>query len=404
MPQTCNSRRGDRGAIAIMAFTAGAAISNVYYNQPMLQLIAHDLGIDSLLTGLVPASTMGGFALGNFLLLPLGDRFNRKTVVLCQLAVTVVSLAGAAAAPSLPILLLAGVGIGLSSTVAQQIVPFAASIAPPEMRGRYVGSVVSAILLGILLGRAVGGIASQFYGWRAVYSAAAVVMCVVAVIVGVWLPSSRPTTKLSYPRLLASLVPLLRKHPTLREAILTQASLWAGFNVFWATLATLLADEPYRLGSAWAGAFGLVGALGAIAASLGGRISDRLGSRGVVGVCIALVFAAFVILIGATWLLAALIVGVVVLDFGVQAALAANQSRAFALDPSAQSRLNTIFMTTMFIGASIGAAGSALAWTLGGWPAVASYGGALAIFGLVVHCWYSPKSESPARTAAARQQ
>jgi len=102
--------------------------------------------------------------------------------------------------------------------------------------------------------------------------------------------------------------------------------------------------------------------------------------------------------------LAALIVGVVVLDFGVQAALAANQSRAFALDPSAQSRLNTIFMTTMFIGASIGAAGSALAWTLGGWPAVASYGGALAIFGLVVHCWYSPKSESPARPAAARQQ
>jgi predicted MFS family arabinose efflux permease len=371
--------------LAIMAFTAGAAVSNVYFNQPLLELIGNDLAIDQAKLGLVPAVTLGGLALGTLLLIPLGDRFDRKRLVLAKLAVTIVSLGLAAFAPNLPLLLLAGFGIGLSSTVAQQLVPFASSIAPDGSRGRYVGTVVSTIMLGILLGRTVGGLAGELYGWRCVYGAAAAVMVGVALVTAARLPNSRPTTQLNYARLLASILSLIREHRILREAMFTQALIWAAFNAFWATFAALLAGEPYHLGSTWAGSFGLVGAVGAFAAAAAGRLSDRIGSRGVVGVATAVVLLSYLLLFLGGRSFAALVAGVIVLDLGVQSALVANQTRAFALAPAAQNRINTVFMTIMFIGGAFGAGSGAWFSAAYGWTGVALLGAAFAALAGLVH-------------------
>ena len=371
-----------------MAFAAGAAVSNVYYNQPLLELIGKDLSIDQAKLGLVPAVTLGGLALGTLLFLPLGDRVDRKRLVLAKLVLTIASLGLAALAPNLPLLLLAGFGIGLSSTVAQQLVPFASSIAPQGSRGRYVGTVVSMIMLGILLGRTIGGLAGELYGWRCVYGGGAAVMVGVTLVTAARLPSSRPTTGLNYAHLLASIPSLIREYRTLREAMFTQALLWAAFNVLWATLAGLLAGEPYHHGSAWAGSFGLVGTVGAFAASAAGRLSDRIGSRGVVGVATAVVFASYLLLFLGGRSLAALVAGVIVLDLGVQSALVANQARAFALAPAAQNRINTVFMTIMFIGGSFGAGSGARVQATYGWTGVAMLGATFAALAGLVHATY----------------
>jgi predicted MFS family arabinose efflux permease len=315
-------------AIRVMAVTAGTTIANVFYNQPMLELIGHDLRVGSGGLGLIPAATLAGYAGGLLFLVPLGDRLDRKRLVLVQLVGALAALFAAAGAFNLVELLAAACVIGLCSTVTQQLVPFAASLAPVDERRRVVGTVVSAIMIGILLARAIGGLASQFLGWRAVFAGAALIMRGSFTLATVLLPPSRPTTSLSYPRLLGSLAPLVRRHPTLREAMLGQALLFGVFNALWATLASYLSAGPYHLGSAWTGAFGLVGAAGAIAAAMAGRLSDRIGARRVVIGCGAVVAASCAIL--AQGSLVALVMGVLVLDLGVQGALVANQSRVFA--------------------------------------------------------------------------
>jgi predicted MFS family arabinose efflux permease len=371
-----------------MAFTAGAVAANIYYCQPVLELMGDDLSIEPSLRGLIPGATLGGFALGLFLLLPLGDRFNRKHLVLLKMLLSVFFLLLVGFAHSLESLLVASFGVGLLSTVPQQLVPFASGLASPEKRGRVVGSVVSGIMLGILLGRTVGGAVAQIYGWRSMYYLAAVFMLLLTAMVAVALPNSRATTTLRYSQLMRSMVPLVLEQPVMRQAMITQALLWACFNAFWANLASLLQDGPFHLGSGWAGAFGLVGAAGALAASAGGRLSDRIGPRAVVGVAILLVVCSFGILLGGAWSLSLLVVGVIVLDLGVQAALVSNQTRAFHLDSSAQGRINTLYMTATFTGGGLGAAVSTWAWAEYGWMGVVVFGAATAALAGVIHIVY----------------
>jgi predicted MFS family arabinose efflux permease len=217
-------------AVRIMAITAAATVANLYYNQPMLELIGRDLRIRAADLGLVPAATLLGYASGLLFLVPLGDRVDRRRLVLVQLVGVIVALLAAAASPDLPMLLGASLIVGLCSTAAQQLVPFAASLAPPAVRGRVVGIVVGAIMIGILMARTVGGVLSQFAGWRLVFVAAALAMCGSLALVRGCLPSSTPTTALSYGRLLGSLVPLVRRHATLREAMGSQMLLFGAFN------------------------------------------------------------------------------------------------------------------------------------------------------------------------------
>ena len=374
-----------RGKIIMMAVIAGAVITNIYCTQPILPLIASDMGVDVTTVDLVAGSALLGFATGLALLLPMGDRFDRRKLVLGQIALALCFALAAAFSPGIWALVAASFGLGIVSCVPQQLVPFAAVMSQPHERGRNVGTVVSGIMVGILLGRTIAGVVGEAYGWRAVYAMEAAFMIPVWIAAAKLLPRGVPSTNLSYPRLLASLWPLMRDNSPIRQSMMVQALLWACFNAFWVNLAALLAHGPWQLGSAWAGGFGIIGAAGALAASLGGRASDRLGSRKVIGASIGIVTLAFLLLAGAETSIILLVLGVIVLDIGVQSGLVSNQTRAFAVDPKAQGRINSLYMTATFFGGAVGATVSGWLMARLGWMGIVEFGVMLGVIAGVIH-------------------
>ena len=250
---------------------------------------------------------------------------------------------------------------------------------------------ISGIMVGILLGRTIAGVVGEAYGWRAVYAMEAAFMIPVWIGAARLLPQGVPSTNLSYPRLLASLWPLMRDNSPIRQSMMVQALLWACFNAFWVNLAALLAHGPWQLGSAWAGGFGIIGAAGALAASLGGRASDRLGSRKVIGASIGIVTLAFLLLAGAETSIILLVLGVIVLDIGVQSGLVSNQTRAFAVDPKAQGRINSLYMTATFFGGAVGATVSGWLMARLGWMGIVEFGVMLGVIAGVVHWTSAPR-------------
>jgi predicted MFS family arabinose efflux permease len=385
-----------RSKIIMMAIVAGAVITNIYCTQPILPLIASGLHVNLATVDLVASSALLGFASGLAFLLPLGDRFDRRKLVLAQIALAFVFAVAAALSPSIWPLIAASFGLGVVSCVPQQLVPFAAVMSPPHERGRNVGMVVSGIMVGILVGRTISGVVGAAYSWRAVYGLAALFMIPVWIAAASLLPRGLPTTDLSYGRLLASLWPLARDNRPIRESMIVQALLWACFNAFWVNLAALLANGPRHLNSAWAGGFGIIGAAGALAASVSGRASDRLGPRTVIAASIGFVMLAYVLLIGAESSLTLLVIGVVVLDIGVQSGLVSNQTRAFAVDLKAQGRINSLYMTATFSGGAIGVAISGWLMSRFGWTGIVSFGLALGLVASTTH-WVGARHRTQSR-------
>lgn len=393
---TSQSPTASRSKIMMMAVIAGAVITNIYCTQPILPLIASDMAVDLTTVDLVAGSALLGFATGLALLLPLGDRFDRRKLVLGQIALALVFALAAACSPTIWALIGASFGLGIVSCVPQQLVPFAAVMSPPSERGRNVGTVVSGIMVGILLGRTIAGVIGETYGWRAVYGVEAAFMVPVWLAAAKLLPQGVPSSQLSYPRLLASLWPLMRDNSPIRQSMLVQGLLWACFNAFWVNLAALLAHGPWQLGSAWAGGFGIIGAAGAFAASLGGRASDKRGPRAVVGASIGIVTLAYLLLAGAQTSLILLILGVIVLDIGVQSGLVSNQTRAFAVDPKAQGRINSLYMTATFFGGAVGAVISGWLMTRYGWSGIVVFGVLLGAIAGVIHRIGAPRQAGAA--------
>ncbi|SIQ86281.1 Predicted arabinose efflux permease, MFS family [Rhizobium sp. RU35A] len=367
-------------SLLAMAVASGIAVANIYYNQPMLGLIEADFPQEPV-TGLIPTATQLGYAFGLFFLLPLGDLVHRRRLIIGQFVVLAMALALAAMAPTGWTLALASLAVGAGATVAQQIVPFAASLASPQRRGATIGTVMAGVLSGILFSRTLSGFIGAHAGWREMFWLGVPLALVAGLLMAATLPQHRPVSRMHYGTALASLAHLWKREPALRTAALMQAALFASFTAFWTVLALYLTTPRFNLGSDVAGLFGIVGAAGIFAAPLAGRIADRKGPHVVVWLGALLALAAWVIF-GLWASLGALVIGVIILDFGIQSALISNQHIVYALDPDARSRLNTVFMTSMFLGGAAGAALATLAWSHAGWTGVSLLGAMLALLAL----------------------
>ncbi|WP_304608701.1 MFS transporter [Hyalangium versicolor] len=377
------------GLRLLLAAGAGLSVASIYYSQPMLAVMGSTIGASDTAVGLVPTLTQLGYALGILLLIPLGDRFDRRTIILTKASLLSVALLLGGIAPDVGVLLAVSFAVGLTATMAQDIVPAAATLAPERERGKVVGTVMTGLLLGILLSRVISGVVAEHFGWRAMYVIASASVILIGAAAWRGLPNFRPTSTLSYGALLGSLASLWRKHGALRRAALAQGLLSIGFSAFWSTLAVMLHGAPFHLGSAAAGAFGLAGAAGALGAPVAGRVADCFGPELVTRLGAGLTALSFATMLTSPWLepnarlwlLAGSAIG---FDLGAQIMLVAHQTIVFGIDPAARSRLNAVLFVCMFIGMSLGAASGSLVLAHWGWVAVTLLATASALAALLV--------------------
>ncbi|AUG02828.1 MFS transporter [Pseudomonas sp. 09C 129] len=351
--------KGERSAtlsgalVALLAFCCGAVVANLYYAQPIVELIAPQIGLSNAHASLIVSLTQLGYAAGLLLLVPLADLMeNRRLVVGFTLAVSLCLIAaGFTESPSLFLAL--SLLIGLTSVAVQILVPLAAHMAPEESRGRVVGNIMSGLLLGILLSRPLSSLLAQAFGWRGVFFSAAGLMAVIACVMAVALPRRMPTHQSSYGELIGSVFALARRHAGLRERSLYQGLLFASFSLFW-TIVPIELIRQHGFSQAQVAVFALVGAVGAIAAPIAGRLADA--GHGQRGTLVALLLAPLSLLIGALpgsgylWL----VVCAVLLDFAVQLNMVLGQREVYAIDPHSRARLNAVYMTSIFVGGALG--------------------------------------------------
>jgi predicted MFS family arabinose efflux permease len=375
--------------VLLLSAGAGLSVASLYYSQPMLGIMAPDLGASNAAVGFVPTLTQLGYALGILLLAPLGDRFDRRRIILAKAVALGLALLLASFSSGIGLLLAASLAIGLAATMAQDIVPAAATLAPEAERGKVVGTVMTGLLLGILLSRVVSGFVAEHYGWRTMFVVAAVSIAAIGLVARRGLPRFVPTSTLSYGALLGSLLTLLRQYSALRRAALAQGLLSVGFSAFWSTLAVMLHGAPFHLGSAAAGMFGLAGAAGALGAPIAGRIADRRGPEVVTRLGAALTAVSFAAMLGLPWLSAptqlwVIAASAVGFDLGVQITLVAHQTIVYGIDPGARSRLNAVLFVSMFTGMAAGAAMGALLLARFGWTGIAAMATLSALAALAV--------------------
>ena len=383
--QTKNTYTLQPSQIMLMAVCTGLIVANIYYCQPLVVLISKEFGINESRAGFITFLTQAGYALGLLFFVPLGDMLNRKKQIVFTTGLAVIALMVSAFSPSLVVLEVASVMVGAASIVPQLILPLAASLSEPEKRGKVVGSIMSGLLVGILLSRTLSGFIGAWLGWRYMFGIAAIISSALLVIMHFSFPESKVHFTGTYSSLMRSLLTLIKEQPLLREAAAINALAFATFGMFWTTMVLHFSGEPFHYNSNSIGLFGLAAAAGALFAPLVGGSADKRNPRIAIGygiIAILLGYALFYIF--SLWVIG-IIIGIVLIDLGMQCVHVSNQSRIYALIPEARNRLNTVFMTMSFIGTSLGSALGLWAWGQFGWGGVCIAGMLLMLITLGIY-------------------
>jgi predicted MFS family arabinose efflux permease len=367
-----------------LTITTGLVIANIYYNQPLLDDISHTFGVTSAKAGQVAMFTQVGYALGLFFIVPMADMLKRKRMMIIDFGFIIISLLCAALAPGINALLIASLFIGVSSIIPQLLIPMAAHLAKPSERGRKISFVQIGLLIGILLSRTLSGFIAEHWGWRSVFFVAAGLMVPMWVLVYRLLPEVEPTYKGSYKSLMLSIAGLIKENRHLRLAALRGASCFACFSAFWSTIAFLLKDS-FNLGSDIAGLFGLAGAFGALAVSNIGRLTDKRSPYKIATFTISALLLSFVIYYFSGYSMIGLIMGVILMDMGLQGTHLCNQTIIFANNPAARNRINTVYMVSYFGGGAVGTFLGTQLWYRYQWTGVCLLGIIVSAITLLLH-------------------
>ncbi len=374
-----------RGVILLFAIASGASVANVYYAQPLLDILASDFNVSHAAIGGVVTATQIGCALALVFLVPLGDLVNRRRLMAIQLMALISALLMVAFAHSTIVLLTGMLAVGLLGTaMTQGLIAYAASAAAPHEQGHVVGTAQSGVFIGLLLARVFSGGISDVAGWRGVYFCAAIIMLMIALPLWRRLPhlNVQPVT-MRYSQLLTSMLKLLRQEKVLQVRGVLALLMFAAFNILWSALVLPLSAPPYNFSHTVIGSFGLFGVIGALAATRAGQWADR-------GYAQRTSLAALLILLLAWWPLSlmtyslwALVIGIVLLDLGGQALHVTNQSMIFRTRPEAHSRLVGLYMLFYAIGSGLGAISTTATYAYAGWLGVCSLGACVSLLALL---------------------
>ncbi len=380
-----------RGLLFLLFATIFIAASTIHYQVPMLALLADEFDASAAAIGWLPTLTQLGFCLGIAFLTPLGDRFNKKRLIQIRLAGCAVTAIVFATADALPVLIAAGLVMGVFASTSQDVVPLVAELARPEQRGRAIGTVLSGLLLGIMCGRVAGGLLAEYLGWRMAYWILLAALATVSALVAWRVPDVRPHSTLSYGALMRSIAGIIRHHPALRRASAVQGLLGICYGAFWATLAVMMASL-HGLGSSAVGLIAIPGAAGALIARPVGKWVDAKGPRPAVTLGVVLVILGYAVLGFATFAVAAVVLGAMLLDGGIRATSVSNQAHYTGIDPTSRSRMNTVFVLHMFGGNALGALIGSLVFAASGWLAVCVTCLAFSLVALWAHWRSGPKA------------
>ncbi|KAG6336776.1 hypothetical protein ID866_2306 [Astraeus odoratus] len=367
-----------------MSVATGLAVASNYYAQPLLDTIARAFDLSASSAGFIVTAAQLGYAAGLLFLVPLGDMFERRMLIVSMTLLAAGGMLITASSQSLTMMIVGTALTGLFSVVAQILVPLAATLASPEKRGKVVGTIMSGLLLGILLARTVAGLLASLGGWRTVYWVASVLMVVMALALWRGLPKVKQENHLNYPQLLASVFSLFTQDKLLRTRALLGCLTFANFSILWTSMAFLLAAPPFNYSEGVIGLFGLAGAAGALGARPAGGLADKGKSHMTTTAGLILLLLSWAAIWYGHVSVLALIVGILVLDLTVQGVHITNQTVIYRVKPEARNRLTAGYMTSYFIGGAAGSLISASAWQHAGWSGVCGIGAIVAALNLVV--------------------
>jgi predicted MFS family arabinose efflux permease len=386
--------REHRGLVPLMVVSAFVVTPCIHYQTPMLAAIAADFQADAAATGWIPTLSFGGMVIGTLFLVPLGDRFDKRRLVLCQIVALLLAQLAMASAPSLAVLAVASLVTGICSPLLQNFVAITAEIAPPEQRGRALGTQLTAMFSGILFARIAGGLIAAHLGWRYSYVMSATMLLAITLVLWARLPRTQPTSRDSYRGLLWSMYRLLRMHGAIRKAVLFHFMFGFCYGGFWAVAAPMLATL-HRVGPTAAGLIGIPGAAGILVTRPAGRWTDRAGVKPVVLAGVVSMLAAWVVMGFGVWSIIAVIVGAMLLDCGLRAAMVANQTLINTAVPDSRARANTLFGVHVWTGNAVGAWLTSWAFAQYGWLAVCGVGMAATLIALLIHLDWLRAGDKP---------
>lgn len=382
-----------KSTILLMTIGAGVVVANNYYNQPLLSVMAADFEVSEEAASRIAMITQVGYACGLLFIVPLGDLFYRKRIILIDFIFIILSLLGLSFSSTLSAAMVFSFLIGLTSVIPQIFVPITAQLSAPEDKDKNIGQVMSGLLIGILGSRAFSGILADYVGWRNVFVIVAGMMVILALAIAYKLPEVKPTFKGTYKGLIDSMINIAKNTPSLRLAAVRGGLALAAFSVFWTTLAFHIEGEPFYAGSDIAGLLSLAGIGGALAAMVVGRLSGKVSKNQIILFAVFLLIFSYIAFgtIGYTYI--GLVIGILLLDMGLQSVHVTNQTIIYSRNPDATNRVNAIYMCSYFIGGAIGSSLGGTVWAGNGWSGVVILGLIFAFLCLLVHLILGYKSK-----------
>lgn len=367
----------------LITIGCGVVVANLYYCQPLLGALSRAFHVSEESASIINICSQLGYGLGLFFIVPLGDMIARRKLLIWMHLLAALCLMGVGFSSGITVLYVFSVLVGVTSTACQIFIPLAAHLATDDERGGVLGTVMGGLLTGILLSRTLSGIAAEYWGWQSIYFISAGFMLIMTWLVWRYIPGEEPTFRGTYRELMRSMFGLFRQQRVIRESAWIGACLFGAISAFWATMAFFLEKPPYGYSLALIGLFGIIGTGGALISPYVGRLTDRRGPFLPMRWGIVMMVVGWVLLFEGRWTIGVIIIGIILIDMGMQSTHVPNLARNYALLPEARTRLNTIYMTSFFIGGTLGSSIGSIAWNVGQWNGVCIAGLIMVLLGSV---------------------